>query len=65
MKLEPNWKHGLRWFSVQANLASQLIIGGWIFLRDQPLPQYIMWVVWAILIAGFIGRFIYQKDKSE
>lgn len=57
------WRKGWRWVSVQANVAAQCVLAGWIFLRDQPLPQWAMVLVWAILIAGFVGRFFKKEDK--
>ncbi len=62
-QLEPDWKHGWRWFSVQANVAAQGILLAWVFLRDQPLPQWAMVLIWAVLALGLVGRFVKQGEK--
>jgi hypothetical protein len=62
-RLEPEWKSGWRWFSVQANVAAQAVLVGWVFLRDQPLPQWAIVVVWVVLALGLVGRFVKQGRK--
>jgi hypothetical protein len=64
-KIEPvaNWRKGLHWISVQANILSQFMLGSWIFLRDQPMPSWAMGVLWAVLIVGLVGRFFKRKAK--
>ncbi len=53
----PDWRKGLRWVSVQANIASQSILMAWIFLRDQPMPTWAQGLLWAVLAVGLVGRF--------
>lgn len=62
-ELEPDWKQGWRWWSVQANVAAQAVLAGWVFLRDQPLPQWAIWLIWGVLLAGLVGRFVKQGPK--
>lgn len=62
-KIIPDWRRGWRWLSVQSNIAAQGVLAGWIFLRDQPLPRWAMVLLWAVLIAGFVGRFVKQEPK--
>ena len=64
VKVVPGWRHSWRWLSVQANVAAQCVLAGWVFLRDQPLPQWVMVLVWAILAVGFVGRFVKQKGAE-
>lgn len=63
--MEPDWKQGWRWFSVQANVLAQAVLAAWIFLRDQPLPEWVMYVLWSVLGLGLIGRFVHQEPKKK
>ena len=65
MKIEPvaDWRKGLRWVSVQANIASQALLAAWIFLRDQPMPNWAMGLLWAVLVVGLVGRFFRKADE--
>ena len=65
MKPVDDWKQSWRWWSVQANVAAQGVLGGWVFLRDQPLPKWAMALIWVILAAGLIGRLIHQPKKGH
>lgn len=65
-EMVPNARSGWKWLSVQANVAAQGILLAWVFLRDQPLPQWAMVVIWVVLALGLVGRFVKQgKDDAR
>ena len=63
-KLVKNWRDGLKWFSVQANIAAGSIVAVWVMLPEDmksSVPsEWVMGATVAAIVLGTIGRFVDQ-----
>ena len=63
-KIVKNWRDGLKWFSVQANIVAGVIVAAWVMLPDDmkaSVPsEWVMGATVAAIVLGTIGRFVDQ-----
>lgn len=69
LNLIPNWRRAWRMFSVQAQVLSVAVLGGWQATPDELRAAVPAWAVVsiavALLLAGIVGRLIDQPEVRE
>ena len=69
MKLIPEAKRAWRMFSIQAQAIALAVLGAWQAmpqaLQDKVPPAVVFSVAMVLLVAGIVGRLIYQPKVSE
>lgn len=69
MKLIPEFRKAWRMFSIQAQAIALALLGAWQAmpqaLQDKIPPAVVFGVAMVLLVAGIVGRLIYQPKVSE
>ena len=69
MKLIPEFRKAWRMFSIQAQAIALAVLGAWQAmpqaLQDKVPPAVVFSVAMVLLVAGIVGRLIYQPKVSE
>lgn len=68
MRLVPDWKQSIKWFSVQFPLVNTAFLGTWAMLPQKfqdalPVPV-VIGIAIALIVIGVAGRLVDQKPKD-
>lgn len=65
MRLIPDWKKALRFFSVQADILTAGIAGAWLYVPDDMRaavdPSWLAMAALALAVLGGLGRVVKQN----
>ena len=69
MKLVPDWKSALHWFSVQVPAVNTAFLGTWALLPVKfqdalPMP-WVIGIAILLIVVGVAGRLIDQTPKTD
>lgn len=69
IKLVPDWKRSLRWFSVQVPAVNTAFLSTWALLpvkfQDAVPVPWVIGIAVALIVIGVVGRLIDQTPKAN